>query len=67
MLRSGNERDLFEPVADLLKSREMRERGIYDINTISADLDRHRRGDIDAADRLFDVAQFELWSRLSRQ
>jgi len=55
---------LYEPIRDLLASRSARERGIYNIDAIVRDLDRHRRGDVHVADQLFDVAQFETWSAL---
>ena len=48
---------------ELLASREMRERGIYNIPAIRRDLDLHRQGKRDFSDRLFTVIQFELWSR----
>jgi len=59
--------DLHEPLRDLLGSRSVRERGIYNVGALSADLDRHRRGEIDLANRLFHVAEFEILSDLSRQ
>jgi asparagine synthase (glutamine-hydrolysing) len=52
---------LYEPMIDLLNSRPARERGIYRIDKILHDIERHRRGEIDVSGRLFDVAQFELW------
>ncbi len=55
---------LHQPIDDILADRQTRERGIYDIHRIRHDLQRHRRGEIDIAARLFDVVQFELWSRL---
>ena len=59
--------DLYEPVRDLLGSRATRERGIYDISVILKDLDRHRRGEIDAANRLFHMVEFEILSDLIEQ
>jgi asparagine synthase (glutamine-hydrolysing) len=53
-----------EPLRDLLASRATRERGIYRLDVIERDLERHRRGEIDVADRLFEVAQFELWAEM---
>jgi hypothetical protein len=41
-----------------------RERGIYNTPAIIADIERHRRGEIDVAGSIFDVAQYEVWSRL---
>ncbi len=52
---------LFEPVSDMLRSRNVAERGIYRVDRIVADLDRHRRGEANVAHRLFDVVQFERW------
>lgn len=55
---------LYEPIRDLLASRRTRERGIYNVDAIVRDLDRHRRGEAQVADQIFDVAQFEAWSAL---
>lgn len=54
--------DLFEPLQDLIASRETRERGIYDLDTIRRDLRRHQQGKVDVSKSLFDVAQFEIWA-----
>jgi len=56
--------DLYEPMQDLLASQAVRERGIYNVRTISDDLHRHRGGHIDVARRLFNVAQFETLTNL---
>ncbi|PYV87687.1 MAG: hypothetical protein DMG05_17060 [Acidobacteria bacterium] len=56
---------LYEPMQALLASQEVRERGIYNIQAIRRDLDRHRQGEIDVSGKLFNVAQFEIWSKLS--
>jgi asparagine synthase (glutamine-hydrolysing) len=53
---------LFEPVMDLLESRQARESGRYRMDAVRRDLIRHRRGEKDFTDTLFAVAQFELWS-----
>ena len=55
---------LCEPVLDLVTSRAARERGIYNIDTIVHDVARHRRGEVQIGDSIFDVAQFEVWSTL---
>jgi asparagine synthase (glutamine-hydrolysing) len=55
---------LYEPMLDLLHSRRVRERGVYNIDNIVRDLDRHRSGEADVALKLFRVAQFEIWSEL---
>lgn len=58
--------DLHEPLRDVLGSQAVRERGIYNAKTILADLDRHRKGEADFANRLFHVAEFELLSDILR-
>ena len=55
---------LYEPMQDTLASQAARERGIYNIDAIRRDLERHRRGELDAALGLFNVAQFERWLAL---
>lgn len=59
--------DLHEPLRDILGSRTVRERGIYNVGALLTDLDRHRRGEIDLANRLFHVAEFEILSDFMRQ
>ncbi|MBA3753255.1 MAG: asparagine synthase (glutamine-hydrolyzing) [Nitrospira sp.] len=59
--------DLYEPLRDILGSRTVRERGIYNADALLKDLDRHRRGDVDLANRLFHVAEFEILSDLVAQ
>ena len=56
---------LYEAMRDQLASRRTRERGVYDVAHIVRDLERTRRGEIDASARLVHVAQFELWSELA--
>lgn len=58
--------DLYEPLRDVLRSQAVRERGIYNVNVILADLERHRKGEVDFANRLFHVAEFELLSEILR-
>jgi asparagine synthase (glutamine-hydrolysing) len=58
---------LSEPINDLLHSRKMRERGIYDIQTIQRDWELHRQGKRDVSDRLFNLVQFEVWSDSTEQ
>ncbi len=62
--RKWLEGELYGPVRELLESQEVRERGIYNVPAILQDLEAHRRREIDASDRLFDVAQFELWTNM---
>ncbi|MBL8379810.1 MAG: asparagine synthase (glutamine-hydrolyzing) [Burkholderiales bacterium] len=52
---------LYEPLRDTLASRSARERGIYRVDTIVQDLDRHRTGQQEMSPSIFDVVQFELW------
>jgi len=60
----GNE--LREPLLDILHSRPTRERGIYNTKAILRDAERHRQGEVDVASGLFNVAEFETWSGVSR-
>lgn len=59
--------DLYEPLRDVLASQTVRERGIYNAKVILADLERHRKGEADFANRLFHIAEFELLSDILRQ
>ena len=59
--------DLYEPLRDILGSRAVRERGIYHAGSLIADLDRHRRGEVDLSNRLFHVAEFEILLGLASQ
>jgi asparagine synthase (glutamine-hydrolysing) len=54
---------LYEPLQDILSSAETRARGIYNIDVIRRDLERHRAGELDASAGLLGVAQFEIWMR----
>ena len=53
--------DLYEPMRDLLASREFRESGVWNATLVERELERHRRGEISVGHRLFDVAQFSMW------
>jgi len=55
---------LSQQVEDLLESQQVRERGIYKLDQIRKDYDLHKKGLSDISGRLFDIVQFELWSRL---
>src|SRR5207253_7516696 len=55
-----------DPIQDLLRSREARERGIYNLDMIQKDLDLHRDGKTDVTRKMFCVFQYELWSRMDR-
>ena len=59
--------DLYEPLRDVLGSRAVRERGIYHADVLLRDLDRHRQGEADLANKLFHVAEFEILSDLVKQ
>ena len=51
---------LLEPLRDLLTSRVVRESGLWNVGEVERDLERHRRGEANSSDRLFDVAQLSL-------
>jgi asparagine synthase (glutamine-hydrolysing) len=52
--------DLYEPMADILASRGVKERGIYHVQNVIRDLERHRREEIDIHHDLFHLAEFEV-------
>jgi asparagine synthase (glutamine-hydrolysing) len=52
---------LYAKLQDLLASREVRERGLYPVEAIRQDLDRHRTGEIDVSNGLLAIAQVEHW------
>ena len=56
--------DLYEPMADLLSSRAVRERGIYHVPTVVRDLERHKQGEVDVHHDLFHLAEFEMVAEL---
>lgn len=58
---------LYEPLRDLLGSQQTRERGIFKVDRLLADLDRHHRGEGAMAAQVFDLAEFELWCRQSER
>lgn len=55
---------LREPVLDLMMSREARERGIFHVDAIIRDIERHRKREVNLSEAIFNVAQFEVWSAL---
>jgi len=57
--------ELYEPMADLLSSRAVRERGIYKVQAVVTDLARHKRGQVDAHHDLFHLAEFEIMAELA--
>jgi len=56
---------LYEPLQDLLSSQEMKEAGFYNVKTIRKDLELHCNGGEDCSSSLFNIAQFQLWSKLN--
>lgn len=60
-------RELYEPIRELVASRAVRERGIYNPSAILKDLDRHRAGEIDVAQRLFHVVEMEMLFDLMKE
>lgn len=54
---------LYGPMQDLLSTRELRERGIYQPDVIRRDLERHRDGTIDVSRQLFKLFEFEVWAK----
>lgn len=57
---------LREPMHDMLASQEVRTRGIYNVDAIRRDLERHTEGGADLSSALFNVAQLESWFRLEK-
>lgn len=53
-------------VQDLLASRQVRERGIYNLDKILADYKLYRAGEIDITGKIFNLVQFELWSEMNK-
>jgi asparagine synthase (glutamine-hydrolysing) len=51
------------PAREIITSATARERGIYNVDNILRDLDRHRLGEIDVGRKIFNLLQFECWSR----
>lgn len=57
--------ELYEPAREILADPGLAELGLFRTDNILRDLERHRKGELDIAGKLFDVAQFFLWRRLS--
>jgi asparagine synthase (glutamine-hydrolysing) len=53
--------ELYEPLQDLLSSRNVREADVWNLPAVSNAARRHRSGEISCGGRLFDVAQVSLW------
>jgi asparagine synthase (glutamine-hydrolysing) len=56
---------LWDLVQDLLNSRRVRERGIYDVPVIRQAMEAHRRGQADVTSQVFNVLQFETLAELA--
>lgn len=56
----------YEPMQDILASQGMRERAIYNIDTIRNALEQHKKGQTNVSIELFRIAQFELWNESVR-
>jgi len=55
------------PAREIITSATARERGIYNMDNILRDLERHRLGEIDVGRKIFNLLQFECWSRFEEQ
>ncbi len=55
----------YDRVQDLLSSREVKERGIYNVDAIRKDLELHKDGKINVSSALFNLVQFEIWSNIA--
>lgn len=64
--RSWFSGSLYERVQDLIGSREVHERGIYNMDVVRRDLALHREGKVDVTSKLFNLVQMELWSKLGK-
>jgi asparagine synthase (glutamine-hydrolysing) len=53
--------ELYGPTQDLLASQATRERGLVRVDLVRADLERHRRGEVQIGAKLFSVVQMEQW------
>ena len=53
--------ELYGPTQDLLASQATRERGLVRVDLVRADLERHRRGEVQMGAKLFSVVQMEQW------
>jgi asparagine synthase (glutamine-hydrolysing) len=58
---------LYQPMQDLLASERTRSRGLYNVEAIRRDLQKHREGRVDVADGLFTIAQMESWLTLDEK
>jgi len=59
-------KEWYEPMMDLLGSRTLRESGAIDVEGARLDLQQHAAGRVDAAGRLFRLAEFGTWLHSSQ-
>jgi asparagine synthase (glutamine-hydrolysing) len=57
--------ELYEPARDLFSSRRFADHGIFDVRATLRLLDKHRGGEIDVSDDLFDLVQFDKLAELA--
>lgn len=55
---------LYEPIQDMLRSNDMRDRKIYNMDRIISNLEDCQKGKVDISRNLFKVIQFELFCQL---
>ena len=51
---------LYDMVRDVIDSTEARQNGVYKVDNILKDLERHRCGEVDISEKLLRVLQFQL-------
>ncbi len=56
--------ELYASAKAVIEDRSLADLGLFRIENIRRDLERHRRGELDIAGKLFDVMQFAIWRRL---
>ncbi|MBC7657259.1 MAG: asparagine synthase (glutamine-hydrolyzing), partial [Frankiaceae bacterium] len=54
---------LYQPLREVLNDPGFRQNPLFDANALAADLEAHRSGRVNHADRLFATAQFHLWQQ----
>ena len=54
---------LYERLRDVIHDPAFQQNPLFNSAVLSADLEAHRRGDAQRADRLFSAAQFHLWQQ----
>lgn len=53
--------DLLEPLSDAIRSRKLREAGIFNVASVENDLARFHRGEAEFSEEMFRLAQFSIW------